>query len=159
MLEAGFFDPQYRHVIYQPHFPQTSTVWQAAAFTEVHTAIVAGFIELAEVGAVGIPYNDDGRDENNLLLDSLPDPFEATFTGGPRYIGDGSFGWREEIGLEEQAYKPRSSVILEVGHVSATTTLWHLMTGNWLARWPYGDDRVYLLHVLDRDGLWEGRHQ
>lgn len=148
LLKDGFFDEWYKAVFFQPYGTRND-IWQVAAFAEIHTAVIADHIEIAPICNIGQPFPNDAKDENNHLLSRLPYPFRAEFIGQTNSVGDGSLGWNVDIQLGEHLYAPKD-IALEVGYTQATTVLWHLGRSNWLARWPYGQGMIYVIHVLDR---------
>lgn len=175
-MEDGFWDANYLDIFLQKwdRFNRY-TIYDACAFSEIHTAIALGQILLVKVHVGTVPYSDSEIEENNLalaqigdgvyhlwddtgILDIPPTSFSATFWGG-KADADGLFAWHQPI--EFSANTPENGIVhqtidpgcipLEIGYTNAWTSLGHLIQERGLARWPYDSKVITLCKVIDDD--------
>lgn len=100
------------------------------------------------------PFADAEVEKNQQALQQIEEPVSATFWGGTQNE-DGVLTICREIsaefiGLNAPSPIPiQGSYPLEVGYTNPQKTLHYLRTGPGLARWPYGSQDIYVMHVID----------
>ena len=147
---------------------------QLAMFAQVHAGIYGGTIATTRIRTAGPPGRDAEREQNAQTLARLPRPFTAAVD---RYQGnqggDGTLRWDEPITVELAtglidrhadgttrpllvSYQfPPGRATLEIGQSLASRTWQHLLMESYIARWPYGQSRIWLFLNLGRHPLDE----
>ena len=150
----GFYPQDFVDTVYQPAFDWYPDIYTAYCFAHVNAWIGTGLVLTAKVEVGEEPLPDKELEGNNAILNELPWPFEAEFTGttSSQDKDDGTFSWVEPIefgqvlhtGVEKVAMMAPRGISLEVGTTHADTTLCHVLRDGGLARWPYGSIWIYL---------------
>jgi len=156
-LQSGSFPQWYVDMILQRGERSDYTLYDAYAFSQVHTLIHTGWAAWVELHIGREPHCDADADGNNRALSFAPaSQFRASFQGGAG-PSDGWLEWRRPIQMQIESrlditrqvtIQPRR-VPLEVGFTEASTTLDHLLTEFGLARWPYGSESIWLMAKPD----------
>lgn len=142
-MNLGEFAP-IADVVTQP-WKGTYDLYDAYAFGQIYTGLQARKITITPIFLGVGPSADAQIEKNQMKLAALPSPFTALLRAG-KDDDDSSFSWTEPIDIGETVIES-NSVPLEVGYTHPLTTLWHLQHERWLARWPYGHERIWLLHA------------
>lgn len=172
-IQAGYYDERYLSAIHQDFYPG-SNIYTAAAFTNIHTALANGQILYTTVHIGMKPTADKEVKAMSKMLGRLssmrfysigedgkqqdePLSISATFHGGNQADYDGEFCWTGplEFGIKG---KRKTTILsgsfpLEVGYIPGARALAILSRLRCLARWPYGQDELWLFYVVD-DALW-----
>jgi hypothetical protein len=109
------------------------------------------------------PVADAEIEKMNDILKNLAPIFEAEFWGGTQGA-DGNLEWTEPIlaegYMQHDTYAewftyrvPPDNVELEVGFQNGSKTLMSLLTGQGLARFPYGSEKITILLPVSEN--WE----
>lgn len=153
-MQNGFYPQGFVNAVYQPAFDWYPDIYTAYCFAHVNAWIGTGLVLTAKVEAGEEPLPDRDVEGNNAILNELPRPFEAEFTGPASNWDkdDGVFSWTEPVefgqilytGTEKVSIVAPRRISLEVGTTQADTTLCHILQNGGLARWPYGSIWIYL---------------
>lgn len=134
------------------------TITDAMAWIEFCGHWLCGAILEVGIDTGRGPKRDSDRQGNQRILDTLPKPFVAKFTGQQTRSADGYLEWTKPIRMyrhilmadgtmrNEQAMVRPGLVPLEAGTLSGYVVLQDLegdSTG--VARWPYGSDFITLM--------------
>lgn len=133
----------------------------AWCFGQVHTLICTGKIVRADIFVGSEPRADRDIEYNNSIVSSLYGGFSGEFWGGA-WGTDGYIKVNSPIEFGSVAFDGEveriSSIIvsdwdfpLEVGYVNGATTITRLIEQRSIARWPYGDEWIHLLRLIDDD--------
>jgi hypothetical protein len=130
-----------------------SDAWMWAV---IHTNSAIGNITYCYVEVGYEPQKDRYVDENNALLNGLPEGFRGEFWG-ELADSDGRLYWDTPIDAAVTTYNgdkiekhiEPSFAPLEVGYTKFETTWMHLMSQKCLARWPYGSKDILLMFFQD----------
>lgn len=128
----------------------------AMVFSDLYCSLHQGDLLLAKVKVGRGPYKNRDIGKNQDCLNQLPYPFFGEFAGevGLLADNDGAFWWTSDIVVDvmlssgellEKTLSP-SQYPLEVGTTTFEKTLYHLKSCGGLARWPYGDEFITLMH-------------
>ena len=128
------------------------TIYDAYPFHVVWQLIKSGNIFYGSIPVSDTPFGDSETDSNNKILGELAPETTAIFQGGPG-DNDGNLSLNIEFSLirDDQlipyTFPPIEGVSLEVGYTKSWTTYAHLVSGRWLARWPYGQKQIWVFHL------------
>ncbi len=160
-LKTSHYTRKYLDVLFQYDWHTSELASENVfGFALTHASIFNGGIAAVEIDVGSGPLKDSDVDGNNTLLKEIAKPFLATFVGG---LGDsdGRLSWAVPIELDVTVGNddmtqtrtsmkiPPGSAPLEVGYTKISRTMLHLSQERFLARWPYGHDRIALLAVVD----------
>lgn len=125
--------------------------YDAFCFSLFHNLVYAKKIALLRIPMNDEPLADAEVTEQNELLARLPMPFTAKFYGG-KGDDDGWLRWHTNIklalyanGFTQTVEIDPGQASLEIGYTEPSTTIYHLLRGRYLARWPYGDKCITLM--------------
>jgi len=128
-----------------------SNIYDAYGFSEVHMMFMLGHIAVMRICVKSPPSGDKQIDENNKILNRLPNLFAGEFWGGTQ-DEDGCINMHEQaaftvVGKDKFAQVNCGGYFpLEVGYINASKTKLYLNSREGkLARWPYGSQDVFLL--------------
>lgn len=152
-MNSGFFAAEFMDIVLQSP-GGIYDLYDAFCFAQIHALLHEGRILCCQVGVGDRPLADSQRQEMNVLLSDLPEPFHATFSGGTN-DSDGKFGWDAEItfchrGGDRERWRGASGpghVPLEIGYTSGAVTWMHLKLEGGVARWPYGQNCITVLYM------------
>lgn len=154
-IKSGFYE---NLEIFGQHFMSYSLA-DAMNYADLHTFGCTGQIFFAVINVEHAPYSDDAIEENNRILQDIPQPFTALFNSG---LGDcdGYLKWNSPIKVKAfniLTNKTTSKILplgrcpLEVGYTRIETTKLHLFSEHFLARWPYNDKYITLMYFQRND--------
>jgi hypothetical protein len=148
-MNHGQYEQAYLEAICQK-FMGAYDIYDAFCFWRINILLVTKQLLYLRVPLGHFPLNDDRVEGNNLFLSKLPSPFKAVFWGGLLEC-DGKLDWSEAVEMYEAdtnhpfLVRPGyDGVPLEVGRTSAQRSLFHFIESGGLARWPYGQDEIWL---------------
>lgn len=135
----------------------------AYAFAHMWGWLVEGSIAIAHVDVGTTPAKDAELERNSQALANLPHPFTASVRNGVVVSNDGLLMWDENISMSYNAQpfdkvystcelKP-SDAPLEIGTTTFERTYFHLIEEGSIARWPYGQDYITLLCVVNKSRM------
>lgn len=167
------YDPQYVARIGQTQRqPAYWPLEQVASFLAVHAGLMSGKYAHVEVAVGAQPGPDADRAGNAAKLRGTHRQFHAELDMDQNGADcDGWLSWDAPISLnrssglglvtpcgtapvEMSMHVEAHGVPLEVGSSKASRTYLHLLQEGGVARWPYGDDRIYLLLNAERMQQW-----
>ena len=155
-LKAGDYDQDFVDAVFLNSWQKEPDIYDAYIFAQIQYAVASGMLIYTKIPAGSEPSEDANDYANNKKLESLPEPFSGSFMGGPRGPGDGHIKWKESLpfmnqyGKIVQEFQPGTAT-LEVGTTCSTTTAYHLAFKRRLARWPYGQDIIWLFFLIDNE--------
>ena len=159
---SGTWPEQYIDVFFQKFSRSPMDFVDVHCFAQIHYSMKIGKICSARIETGKYPSYDKDIEYNNGVLSSLFEPFYGKFIGGTGGC-DGYIGWKKPLIMSQEIQDGRGGTTglnctidpdklpLEVGYTDSTTTLFHLIEGDGLARWPYGSSEIWLLYLLDRE--------
>jgi len=125
------------------------TIYDALPFLEAHALIRSGRVQVFQIPVGVTPCRDRFVEQMDGLLGKLEYPFQARFWGGTqdedgwvsveRPVNGLAFSECGELGF---CIIPPRQYPLEVGYMNAYKLLIYLNGMGYLARWPYGHDRI-----------------
>jgi hypothetical protein len=149
-------DPLLHACIFSPHEADDyhASLWGASL---ILSSWLVGNIEIAVVETDSEPPSD------SLLArfsPKLPYPFEVELWGGIADF-DGSIEWKEPIPFmnshgDFRTHKPREYVPVEVGECHPMKMWFFLVQCAYIARYPYGWNRIVIFHLKNWDKVIEG---
>lgn len=158
-IKSGRWGDRYISIIGKPERgPWTiGQLWAAAL---VHGGLSAGEIVIRRIPVCATPSPDRMRKDNAEALASMPEPWKPSLDMEQANGDcDGILSWDQAVAFlqaetDDKPYgslvrvEPKSGVPLEVGSTMPSRTWLHLFGNLAVARWPYGDDHVTVLHRL-----------
>ncbi len=155
-IRAGAWPRWYVDALCQPYGGITPE--QAFMFAKLHTLAARGAIGIVPIYVGASPGRDCDRDGNESKTSVLPDPFAAWIDPDQSndFYGDGTLRWTEPIEVasgctcchassESTLWVPPGSCSLEIGTCPASRVLLYVCDSGSVARWSYGQDRMYLI--------------
>ncbi|MFF1444094.1 hypothetical protein [Streptomyces sp. NPDC058295] len=172
-FKEGDYDPAYVARIGQTQRdPAYWPLEQVAAFVAIHAGLMAGRFAHVEVDVGHSPGPDADRSGNAVKLQEAHPLFHADLDMHQNGADcDGWLSWEEPIAVNKSSglglvtgcgtspvevimHVDSHGVPLEVGSSKASRTYLHLLQEDGVARWAYGDDRIYLLLNVQRVQAW-----
>jgi len=161
-LRSGFFGRSY--ILGQYASQRPLDMIDAYVFSLLHTWWMENKIVWCQIYAGAEPNRDSDIEGNQAILDGLGEGFHAEFWG-QLCDSDGTLWWDGALTLDNVSsyagrrecsvfVKHKNQIPLEVGTTTFDRTLWHLGQQQFVARWPYGDDWISVLHVPYPEEIW-----
>ncbi len=161
-LHAGLFSQSHVDAILQKWNHSGYDIYDAYAFSRVHSQLCSGSIVSARVDISAMPRGDKEIEYHNSVLNKRESRlFFGEFWGGLA-DSDGYLTWVKplefEVGkciLDDDTIERKSVLIkprrvpLEVGTTEGSRTIVHLGFDGGLARWPYGSEEIHVYVVID----------
>ncbi|MFZ1268440.1 MAG: hypothetical protein WAU95_18445 [Anaerolineae bacterium] len=168
-LRSGGFEAWYVDILLQEHSAPPD-IYDAFWFAHLHTGLCVGDILWARIELGQQPLGDKLTEQNCQILRGLHKPFSLTNGIGERgpsetrfsaaFVGgsagaDGHLRWDGVLDISNYSKLNHVTVVrqltsnvvpLEVGFVSMTTIVQHLLYARGVARWPYGSRYLTILY-------------